>query len=161
MTTTTQTATSNPPRTPATEPSRQTATQRRGTPRKATAPARQAGQQTEPKKAPPSRARQRKAEPARAGRAPESELVTWHDMPMPHLKVPVVHMHVPDVRSTLANVRWTDRITPAMRQPRQLLYYGGVGALAVLGVLEWPVALAAAAGVWVATHQRRTPATAG
>ncbi|MFG2040688.1 hypothetical protein [Dactylosporangium sp. NPDC048998] len=140
----------------------QTAAQRRGTPRKATEPGRQAGQKTAPKKAPPSRARQRRAEPARAGQAPESELVTWQDVPMPHLKVPVVHMQMPNVRSTLANIKWTDRtIRPAVRQPRQLLYYGGVGALAVLGVLEWPVALAAAAGVWVATHQRRTPATTG
>ncbi|GAA3266093.1 hypothetical protein Dvina_40685 [Dactylosporangium vinaceum] len=64
----------------------------------------------------------------------ESELVTWQDVPVPHVKVPVLHMAVP--------------------QPKQLLYYGGVGVLATLGVLEWPVAVAAAAGVWVATHSR-------
>ncbi|GAA3451803.1 hypothetical protein [Dactylosporangium matsuzakiense] len=64
----------------------------------------------------------------------ESDLVTWQDLPVPHVKVPVLHMAVP--------------------QPKQLLYYGGVGVLATLGVLEWPVAVAAAAGVWVATHSR-------
>jgi hypothetical protein len=87
--------------------------------------------------------------------------VTWQEVPMPHLKVPVVHMPKPNVQSTIANARWTGRtIMSAIPQPKRLLYYGGVGALAAVGVLEWPVALAAAAGVWVATHERRTAATA-
>jgi hypothetical protein len=36
----------------------------------------------------------------------------------------------------------------------RLVYYGGLGAAAVIGVLEWPVAAAAGAGVWVATRGR-------
>ncbi|MEV8516844.1 hypothetical protein [Dactylosporangium sp. NPDC051484] len=151
MTTTTQTATPKTARTAATEPSTPPATRRRAAARKA----------TEPKKTQPARARARRPEPARTpdvpAPGPESELVTWQDVPMPHVKVPVVHMRKPDVRATLANVRTGRTVT----QPRHLLYYGGVGALAALGVLEWPVALAAAAGVWVATRERRTPATAG
>ncbi|MEV4510020.1 hypothetical protein AB0K00_13780 [Dactylosporangium sp. NPDC049525] len=86
----------------------------------------------------------------------ESELVTWQDVPMPHVKVPVVHVAGPAARSVLTNVTWTTRtLVSAVPEPRRLLYYGGVGALAVLGVLEWPVAVAAAAGVWVATHTGR------
>jgi len=43
------------------------------------------------------------------------------------------------------------------------MYYGGVSVMAVFGVLEWPVAAAAAAGVWVASRagapaRRGTPA---
>ncbi|MER7008782.1 hypothetical protein ABT297_37865 [Dactylosporangium sp. NPDC000555] len=149
MTTTTQTETPNPPQT-------RTATQRRGTTRKATEPSRSKAKTTASARSAPKpdqQAAQKKAQPVRAANTPEteSELVTWQDVPMPHLKVPIVHMHRPDVRATLANVP----------QPRHLLYYGGVGALAALGVLEWPVALAAAAGVWVATREHRTPATAG
>ncbi|MET7420015.1 hypothetical protein [Dactylosporangium sp. NPDC005555] len=72
---------------------------------------------------------------------------------MPHVKVPVVHVAGPAARSVLTNVQWTARtVASAVPQPKQLLYYGGVGVLATIGVLEWPVALAAAAGVWVATH---------
>ncbi|MEV8517370.1 hypothetical protein [Dactylosporangium sp. NPDC051484] len=116
----------------ATEPSTRPATRRRAAARKATGP--------------------KKTQSARTPNAPgpDSELVTWQDVPMPHVKVPVVHMRKPDVRATLTNVA----------QPRHLLYYGGVGALAALGVLEWPVALAAAAGVWVATRERRAMARA-
>ncbi|WP_327000568.1 hypothetical protein OHA72_36295 [Dactylosporangium sp. NBC_01737] len=83
----------------------------------------------------------------------ESELVTWQEVPMPHVKVPVVHIAGPAARSILTNVRWTARTAAsAVPQPKQVLYYGGVGVLAALGILEWPAAVAAAAGVWVATH---------
>jgi hypothetical protein len=40
----------------------------------------------------------------------------------------------------------------------QLLYYGGLGALAAFGVVDWPVAAAIGAGVWIARrhgHERR------
>jgi hypothetical protein len=83
----------------------------------------------------------------------ESELVTWQEVPMPHVKVPVVHVAGPAARSIFTNVRWTARTAAsAVPQPKQVLYYGGVGVLAALGILEWPAAVAAAAGVWVATH---------
>lgn len=104
-----------------------------------------------------------KEPPAVSATAPpkgESELVTWQEVPMPHVKVPVVHMAGPRARSVVTNVEWTARtVASAVPQPKQLLYYGGVGVLAALGMLEWPVALAAAAGVWVATHsgQRAQP----
>ena len=37
---------------------------------------------------------------------------------------------------------------------RRLLWYGGLGALAALGVLDWPVALVAGAGTLIATRSR-------
>ncbi|MGI5240294.1 hypothetical protein [Dactylosporangium sp. CA-139066] len=99
-----------------------------------------------------------KALPAHPEAAPETDLVTWQDVRMPHLKVPVIHLPS-KVQSRITNARWTGHtVKSAIPQPRQLLYYGGVGALAALGVLEWPVAVAAAAGVWVATHERRIAA---
>ncbi|HEY2947826.1 MAG TPA: hypothetical protein VGJ53_05410 [Micromonosporaceae bacterium] len=54
--------------------------------------------------------------------------------------------------------RWTARTVRSFLPPSErLLYYGGLGAMAVAGILEWPVAAAAGAGVWVATRgQRRT-----
>ncbi|MBF6078099.1 hypothetical protein ACWEPH_09830 [Nocardia beijingensis] len=42
-----------------------------------------------------------------------------------------------------------------------LLYFGGLGAAAVTGLVSWPVAGAIGVGVWVAEHARRSPAAAG
>ncbi|GAA4258502.1 hypothetical protein [Dactylosporangium darangshiense] len=170
MTTTTQTGKRTRPQALAASSAAQTATRRRGMAQKAAGPGRteptttaSARSASKPDQRAGRTAGRAKALPAHAEAAPETELVTWQDVRMPNLKVPV--FHVPqNVQSRIANVRWTGRtVTSAipMPQPKQLLYYGGVGALAALGVLEWPVAVAAAAGVWVATHSRRTAATAG
>lgn len=54
--------------------------------------------------------------------------------------------------------RWTARTVRSFLPPAdRLLYYGGLGALAIAGILEWPVAAAAGAGVWVATRGQRRP----
>jgi hypothetical protein len=37
-----------------------------------------------------------------------------------------------------------------------MLYYAGLGAMAALGVVPWPVAAAAGGGVWVASRARST-----
>jgi hypothetical protein len=36
--------------------------------------------------------------------------------------------------------------------PDRLFYYGGLAALAAIGVVDWPVAAAVGAGVWIATR---------
>jgi hypothetical protein len=91
-----------------------------------------------------------------------SELVTWQDVPMPHIRMPVLHVAGPAARSVLTNARWTTRtLASAVPDPKQLLYYGGVGALAALGMLDWPVAVAAGVGVWVATHTGRRAESRG
>ncbi|GAA0744225.1 hypothetical protein Drose_18460 [Dactylosporangium roseum] len=62
---------------------------------------------------------------------------------------------VAGAESALAQAKWTARTLASavpLPEPRRLLYYGGIGALAALGILEWPVAAVAAVGVWVATH---------
>jgi hypothetical protein len=49
-------------------------------------------------------------------------------------------------------------VVSTARRPDALLYYGGLAGLAVLGVLEWPVAAVAGLGVAVASgarHARR------
>jgi hypothetical protein len=81
-------------------------------------------------------------------------LIHWEELPVAHVRVPVVHLPVPSAWSSpLAQIRWVARaISSTLPPPSRLLYYGGIGALALLGVLEWPVAAAVAAGVWVATH---------
>jgi len=45
--------------------------------------------------------------------------------------------------------------------PRKTAYYLGLGALAALEVVEWPVAAAIAAGTWVAQHSRPQDPAAG
>jgi hypothetical protein len=38
--------------------------------------------------------------------------------------------------------------------PERLIYYGGLGALAMLGFIEWPVAAAIGAGTMIAQRAR-------
>jgi hypothetical protein len=41
--------------------------------------------------------------------------------------------------------------------PRErMLYYAGLGTLAAVDVLSWPVAAAIGGGVWIASRSRRT-----
>jgi hypothetical protein len=48
---------------------------------------------------------------------------------------------------------WAAQTLRIYLPPRErMAYYGGLGLMAVIGVLDWPVALAAGAGVWVASH---------
>jgi hypothetical protein len=114
-----------------------------------TEPAEAAPSETTPPETTPPETAPPEATPPETG----AELVTWQELPMPHLRVPVVHVGAPSARSVIARAQWTARtIASAVPQPKRLLYYGGVGALAALGILEWPVAATVAVGVWVATH---------
>jgi uncharacterized membrane protein (DUF4010 family) len=45
--------------------------------------------------------------------------------------------------------------------PRRLVYYGALGAMAVVGAIEWPVAAAIGAGVWLASRTRLRPGGSG
>jgi hypothetical protein len=89
-------------------------------------------------------------------RAQDGSAVTWREVPMPHVRIPVPHMELPGVQPIIAPALWTARsIMSAVPEPKRLLFYGGIGALTVVGLLEWPVAAAVAAGMWVATHPAR------
>src|SRR5512147_3256962 len=76
--------------------------------------------------------------------APHALVIPLPRMPhLPHVGVPhVSRPHVP---------------TPTMSGGGgRALWLGGLGALAVAGVIEWPVAGVVAAGVWVAEQRART-----
>jgi hypothetical protein len=75
-------------------------------------------------------------------------------------KVPLVPLRVPVLRPTavLAPTRWTARTARAIRpSTERAIYYGGLGGLAVTGVVEWPFAAVMGIGVWLASRsgQRR------
>jgi hypothetical protein len=47
-----------------------------------------------------------------------------------------------------------DDVSSTARRPDAVLYWGGLAGLAVLGVLDWPVAAAVGIGVAVANGRR-------
>jgi hypothetical protein len=49
-----------------------------------------------------------------------------------------------------ANVRNVGAMLPPLPPPKRLAFYGGLGALAVVGALDWPVAVAIGAAAAVA-----------
>jgi hypothetical protein len=87
-------------------------------------------------------------------RTDEAALVHWTavQLPVVHMRLPVLTVRVP--RSpVLASARWAAQTLQVYLPPRErLAYYGGLGLMAAIGVLDWPVALAAGAGVWVASR---------
>jgi hypothetical protein len=89
-------------------------------------------------------------------------LVRWTTIPLPiihtWLAVPSIQMAAlrspsSGLNAMAAQTRWAAQAARANLPPAdRLLYYGGVGAMALLGVLEWPVAVVAAAGLWIASR---------
>jgi hypothetical protein len=65
------------------------------------------------------------------------------------------HLALLPVTVTMAVV---DDIASTARRPDALVYWGGLAAMATLGVLEWPVAAAVGVGVAVANGRRRARA---
>jgi hypothetical protein len=84
-------------------------------------------------------------------------------VPVPQ-KVPVPQVRLPRIplpHDVLRQTAWAAQAVRANLPPTdRLAYYGGIGLMAALGVLEWPVAGAVGAGVWVASHARRRRASA-
>jgi hypothetical protein len=77
-------------------------------------------------------------------------------VPLVNVRVPVLRAHVPGGDMARQQTMWAAQTVRSYLPPvERLLYYGGLGTAAVVGALEWPVAVAAGAGVWVATHTRR------
>jgi hypothetical protein len=55
----------------------------------------------------------------------------------------------------MAQTRWAAQALGSnLPSVERLLYYGGLTAMAIVGVVEWPVAAVAGAGVWVASRSR-------
>ncbi|MGZ4532148.1 MAG: hypothetical protein ACXVXP_07330 [Mycobacteriaceae bacterium] len=62
------------------------------------------------------------------------------------MTLPVLHTHVPGPGFGLPSYSSTTG---------RILWIGGLSALAAFGALEWPVAVAVAAGTWVAEQSAR------
>lgn len=74
-------------------------------------------------------------------------------LPVPTVGMPVRPPSVPDVKAVTARARQAAQAAQASLPPAdRLLFYGGVGVMALGGVLEWPVALVAGAGLWVCSR---------
>lgn len=77
-------------------------------------------------------------------------------VPLVNVRVPVLRAHVPGADVARQQTMWAAQTVRSYLPPAErLLYYGGLGTAAVIGALEWPVAVAAGAGVWVASRTRR------
>ncbi|MFF3671454.1 hypothetical protein [Microtetraspora malaysiensis] len=70
----------------------------------------------------------------------------FHRPQMPHVEMP--HMSRQEVGHAV------DVARSFLPPPERVIYYGGLGALAVLGVLEWPVAAAIGVGTMLAQRGR-------
>ncbi|WP_171075180.1 hypothetical protein [Nonomuraea basaltis] len=85
------------------------------------------------------------------------------EMRMPHLEVvPKPRVPMPHIgRQELGH--YADVARRFVPSPERVAYYGALGALAVFGVVEWPVAAAIGVGTMVVQRQRRReqPAPSG
>jgi hypothetical protein len=76
-------------------------------------------------------------------------------VPVVNVRIPVLRAHIPGLGSGVAQTRWAAQAVLSNLPPvERLLYYGGLGVLATVGILEWPVAAVVGAGVWVAGRTR-------
>lgn len=72
------------------------------------------------------------------------------ERPRPHndgttgitLRIPLPHLSMPNIGDIDA---------------KRMLWYGGLGAMATIGILEWPVALVVGTGTVIAARSRRAP----
>ena len=78
-------------------------------------------------------------------------------IPVPN--VPLPRVPLPSQHDVIVGAVHASNIVRENRPSAdQLLYYGGLGALAAFGVVDWPVAAAIGTGVWIARrhgHERR------
>jgi hypothetical protein len=96
---------------------------------------------------------------AARARTPDSQggLLSWEAVTLPvvHSQVPVLRVNTAAAAPVVAQAKWAAQALLSNLPPRdRLLYYGGLGLAATVGVLEWPVAAAAGAGVWIASRGR-------
>ncbi len=97
---------------------------------------------------------------AGTGHLPGEPTVRWAHLPVPigvRVRAPhMPHVSMPSPRATAQQaVRAAEVVRSTLPPPERLVYYGGLGVLAAVGVLEWPVAAAVGAGVWLAGRRTR------
>jgi hypothetical protein len=122
-----------------------------------------AARPTKPAKRPAKTAK-RPAKTAKAAKSPAKAATrpagarSGVTVPLVNVRVPVLRARIPGGDMARQQTMWAAQTVRSFLPPAErLLYYGGLGTAAVVGALEWPVAVAAGAGVWVATHTRRQP----
>jgi hypothetical protein len=94
-------------------------------------------------------------------------------LPVPTVGVRQIHLSVPALprigapgpRAVTAQVTHevveaTQAVRERLPEPGRLAYYAGLGALAVVGAVSWPVAGAIGVGVWLAGRRRAGSTTA-
>ncbi|MCQ4208066.1 hypothetical protein [Streptomyces longispororuber] len=88
--------------------------------------------------------------PASPQKEPERAEAHEHDQNLAvhtlNAKVPIPYFTPGDLAS---NTRVVTGWLPSPPHSKDLIYYGGLGALAIAGALEWPVALAVAGATWM------------
>ncbi|MGI5143630.1 MULTISPECIES: hypothetical protein [unclassified Streptomyces] len=75
-----------------------------------------------------------------------------------HPSVPIPYLSKEEMTST---ARAATARLPGTLSVEDLAFYGGLGALAVAGALEWPVALAVGGATWLLRSGRREKPEAG
>ncbi|MGY0021951.1 hypothetical protein ACVHNB_23700 [Streptomyces sp. YJ-C3] len=78
--------------------------------------------------------------------------LTMHTL---HAKLPIPYFTPGDLAS---NTRTVTGWLPSPPPTKDLVYYGGLSALALAGAIEWPVALVVAGATWVVRGTREAPA---
>jgi len=76
------------------------------------------------------------------------------DTPVMSLRIHRPHLRLPRV-STEPAERAARAARSALPPPARLVYYGGLGAAAALGAIEWPVAVAIGVGTAIGQRMRR------
>ncbi|MGW0446802.1 hypothetical protein ACWDWV_15720, partial [Streptosporangium sandarakinum] len=76
------------------------------------------------------------------------------NLPMLTVQLRPPHMHLPHINRQEAG-HAVDTARSLLPPPERLVYYGGLGALAVAGLIEWPVAAAIGVGTVIAQRARR------
>jgi hypothetical protein len=69
-----------------------------------------------------------------------------------HPPVPIPYLTKDEMAST---ARAATARLPGTPATKDLVFYGGLGALAVAGALEWPVALAVGGATWLVRSARK------
>jgi hypothetical protein len=127
----------------------------RGTKKAASARRTAAGrkQTGSPRKAREDASRQKPAEGARA--AGGQRHTTRVNLPGVSAEFRIPQLRMPRVPTPRQVVRAAGSATNYLPSRDRLLLYGGLGTAAVIGVIEWPVAIAVGAGVAVAQRSRQ------
>ncbi|WP_182902218.1 hypothetical protein [Microbispora sp. H10830] len=100
------------------------------------------------------------APPPGAGMEMKEEHRPQLDLNLPFLRLQLraPEMHLPHVGMPHISGRDVGHAMDVARTflppPERIMYYGGLGALAALGILEWPVAAAIGAGTMIAQRAR-------